>query len=177
MLRYLVSGEAASFLVEPGDHTVEVLVFEGRFGIYWQRRLARCNASVSLEAGEQIDLTWGTRSEIVHLWKSARGQWEVYMILYLVVCVLASGLGWLLGSYLREALALALWHLPNNGMLVPLAYRMIGPLFSAFWPLLLHFWVLHRWPEIKDTSDKALLSRFGSPYYLEVFGEAKAGSQ
>ena len=80
---------------------------------------------------------------------------------------LAVGLNVLLGPYLREAVTLAVWYVPDRGMLIPLCYRMVGPLFFGIWLVMLNRWMLRRWPHLRDTSDKSLLSRIGSPDYIE----------
>ncbi len=166
----LIGDETRRFDVEPGEHTLTVR-FARRPVIFSASSRAKAFASVSLIGGEQADFVCGIRPEVVRLWIDARrvrclramvlvGGW------YLAVG-LAVGLSWFIGPYVREAVALAVIHLPVNGPLIPLSYRLAGPLLAGFCLAILNGWTLRRWRGLTDTSDEALLSRFGSPYYLE----------
>jgi hypothetical protein len=163
---YLVADEPRSFEVEPGEHTITVL-FRKRPVIFWRPRSARCTASVSVSAGERVDLVCGIRPEIRHLWVLAQRARDIRWAALFVALQIALGLNSLAGPYLRDALALVVWYLPDHGMLIPLTYRMAGPIIIWLGLMLLNAWILRRWPQTRDISDATLLSRIGSPYYLE----------
>jgi hypothetical protein len=160
---YLVGGESSSFNVEPGEHTVTVM-FGRRPVVFCRPGQARCSASVSLSAGERADLVCGVRPEIIHLWKRARRAWEIQVMF---ACAFAWGLTWIATPHLREAVALVVQYLPVHGLLIPLSYRVVSPLFVQFCLTIFSCWMLRRWPQTNDTSDATLLARIGSPYYIE----------
>jgi hypothetical protein len=160
---YLVGGESSNFYVEPGEHTITVM-FGRRPVVFCRPGQAGCSTSLSLSAGERADLVCGVRPEIIHLWKRARRAWGIQVMF---ACVFASGLTWIATPHLREAVALVVLHLPVHGLLIPLSYRVVSPLFVQFCLAIFSCWMFRRWPHANNTSDAALLARIGSPYYIE----------
>jgi hypothetical protein len=163
----LISNEARCFDVEPGEHTIAV-----RFGrrpvIFQATRRAKAVASVSLTAGEQAEFVCGVRPEVVRLWVSARQAVQRRACAGVAVSgLLMSGLYWFIGPYVREAAAFAVIHLPIGPALIPLIYRLAPPILLCLCPAMLLAWIVRRWPHLHGASDSALLSQFGSPYYLE----------
>jgi hypothetical protein len=165
-LGYLLGGQPRTFDAEPGEHTITVF-FGRRPAILSSRGRATAAASFSLRAGERADFACGIRREVVHLWAQARRAREIHLAVITVAFVLAIGLNWLLGPYFREVAAWAVLHLPIDGSLIPFFYRMVGPAFFGFWLAILNGWMLRRWPHLRHTNDEALISRIGSPFYLE----------
>jgi hypothetical protein len=166
ILGYLVADEPRSFEVEPCEHTITVL-FGRRPVILCRPGSARCTVSVSLSAGERVDFACGIRSDISRLWVQARRAREIRLTALIAAFYCALGLNWLCGPYLREAVALVVWYLSDHGLLIPLSYRMAGPIICGLGLAMLNGWMLRRWPQTRDTSDAVLLYRIGCPYYLE----------
>ena len=166
-LGYLVSGEPRAFEVEPGDHTITVF-FGRRPEVFSSRGRASSSARVSLGAGERADFACGIRPEVVALWARARRAGLAHLFVFAFVVGLAQAGVWLLGPYLREAVAMAVIRLPVDGRLIPWFYRLVSPVSVPFWFAALNWWRVRRMTHFPwDVTDKTLLARIGSPYYVE----------
>jgi hypothetical protein len=171
MLGYLVNGEPRTFDVEPGEHTITI--FYGRKpAILSSRSRAKSAVSVVLSPGERADFVCGIRSEVAHRWAQARragtNRALVRALVLLVVLYLIAMVGYLLAPYLRQGVALAVFHLPVYGSLIPLGYRLVNPFVCACLFMMLAWWLARRTTHFpREETDEELLSRIGSPYYLE----------
>ena len=99
-----------------------------------------------------------------------RRLWEFYMVFYLVHLHLASGLSWVIGGHLREALAIMIWYLPNYSPLISLSHRVVGPLFATIWPTILHLYIISRWPDLVHTTDRRLFYLDLAPLITSIQG-------
>ena len=164
---YLVGSEPRTFDVDPGEHNITVF-FGRRPAILSSRRMATSSVSVSLGPGERADFVCGVRSEVADLWAQARRAVAIQLSVFMFVLCLAGEAGSLLAPYLREAVALAVYHLPVNGSLIWLFYGLASPFSCALWFEILALWIFRRSTHFpRDETDAELLSRIGSPYYLE----------
>jgi len=166
-LGYLVGDEPMTFDVEPGDHTITVS-FGRRPAILSSPGRTRSSALVSVSAGERADFACGIKPEVAHLWVRARRSGAIRCAVFAVAVYLAAVAGWLLAPYLRMGVALAVFHLPVSGSLITLSYRLVSPFLSSFWFAMLTWWMVRRLTHFpRYETDEVLLSRIGSPYYLE----------
>jgi len=163
-LGYLVGGEPRTFDVEPGEHTITVY-FGRKPAIISSRRPAMSTASVSLGAGERAEFACGIRPEVARQWAKVRRA----VAFRVTVCVAAIELVyWLITPNLRPAVALAVFYLPVPGSLIPWCYRLVSPVLSVLWFVLLASWMVGRSTHLRrDESYEELLRRIGSPYYIE----------
>lgn len=166
-LGYLVGGEPVTFDVEPGDHTITVS-FGRRPAVLSSPGRAKCSALVSVGAGERAEFACGIRPDVVHLWVKARRAGAIRCAALAVPVGLAGGSGWFLAPYFQEVEAWAVFHLPIPSSLIWLCYRLVSRVFTAFWFAMLARWIVSRLIRFPlDQTDEVLLSRIGSPYFLE----------
>jgi hypothetical protein len=166
-LGYLVGGEPRTFHVDPGDHTITVY-FGRRSAFFASRRRAVSSASVSLCPGERADFNCGIRPDVARQWMETRRAVASRAIIFFAVVLLAGEAGSWLTTFLRDAVALAVFHLPVYGSLIPILHRIVSPLFCALWFALLARWILGRLAYFpSEETDEELLARIGSPYFLE----------
>jgi hypothetical protein len=169
---YLVGDEPRTFEVETGDHTITVY-FGRRPAILSSPRRATSTASVSLGAGERADFAWGIRSDVARLWAQAQTEATIRATVFAAAVGLSASAGSLLAPYLRQAVALAVFRLPVYGPLIPICYALVSPVLCWSWFALLAGWIVRRSTDLlRDQTDEALLSRIGSPYYLERLATA-----
>jgi hypothetical protein len=110
----------------------------------------------------------GLRPEISRLWGIARRADAIRTAFCAAGVGLAVGGGWFLAPWLREAVTLVTYDVPVDDALIPWCYRLVSPVFSAFWFALRVSSMVGRsdWFHHAET-EEARLSRIGSPYYLE----------
>jgi hypothetical protein len=169
---YLVGDEPRTFEVKTGDHTITVY-FERRPAILSSPRRATSTASVSLGAGERADFACGIRPEVAQLWAQAQTEATIRATVFAAAVGLSAWAGSLLAPYLRQAVAMAVFHLPIHGPLISLCHGLVSPVLCWFWFALLAGWIVRRSTDLlRDQTDEALLSQIGSPYYLERLATA-----
>jgi hypothetical protein len=174
---YFVGCEPRTFDVDPGEHNITVF-FGRRPAIFSSRGVAMSSVSVSLGPGERADFVCGVRSEVADLWAKARWAVAIHGAVFVFVLYLAAEAGSLLAPYLREIVALAVYHFPVNGSLISLSYRLASPLLCAFWFEIVAWWIICQSTHFpRDETDEELLSRIGSPYYLERLPSVEVATQ
>ena len=117
ILGYLVADEPWSSKVEPGEHTITIL-FGRRPVILCRPGSAGCAVSVSLSAVERVDFACRFRPDISRLWVQARRTREIRLAALIAAFYCALGLNWICEPYLRQAVALVVWYLPDHGLLI-----------------------------------------------------------
>jgi hypothetical protein len=161
---YLVDGDPTAFDVEPGEHTVRVLLYKkGRFASLPGKPVA--SVQVWLDEGERAELVCGIRPVIVERRSQIEKENLCHDLLLTGVASVAAGIGWMLSPFLWKAIVL----LPLPGSWIPLISRLTKPLALACWFGLLAAWAVGLGPRNRrglTREDSA--SKGDSLYYLEL---------
>jgi hypothetical protein len=160
---YLVDGETTAFDVEPGEHTVTVLLYKkGRFASLPGKPVA--SVQVWLDEGERAELVCGIRPEIVQRREQIEKEDLCHNLLLTGVTFVVAGIGWMLSPILWKATAL----LPLPESWIPVILKLTKPLALACWFGLLAAWAIGPVPRHRRSlrSDDSA-SKIAPLYYLE----------
>lgn len=162
-LGYLVDGDPTAFDVEPGQHTVRVLLYKkGRFASLPGKPVV--SVQVSIDEGERAELVCGIRPEIVQRRNQIEQEQLCHSLLLSGVTSVAAGIGWVLSPFLWKLIVI----LPLPGSSIPILSKLTKPVALACWFVLLAVWAVGSRPRNRQslTPDESG-SKIASLYYLE----------
>jgi hypothetical protein len=160
---YLVDGEPTAFDVEPGEHTVRVLLYKkGWYASLPGKPVA--SVQVWIDEGERAELVCGIRPEIVQRRVQTEKENLCHNLLLTGVTFVAAGIGWMLSPLLSKAIIM----MPLPGTWISVLSRLTNPHALAIWLGLLAAWAVGVSPRRHQslTSDDSV-SKIASLYYLE----------
>jgi hypothetical protein len=162
-LGYLVDGEPTAFDVEPGKHTVRVLLSKkGRFASLPGTPVV--SAQVWIDEGERAELVCGIRPEILQRRNQMEREQVCHSLLLTGVTFVAAGIGWMLSPILWKAIII----LPLPGSWIPIISKLTKPLALACWFGLLAAWAVGPGPRNRRGLRYGdCVSETASLYYLE----------
>jgi hypothetical protein len=178
LFRNLSGGQPTSFRVEPGEHTIEIIL--SRWFRLWKfRGGSTVFKHLDIDPGENVTLVCGIRSKAPEEWWRIRAARLRPVLLFLIGCLVAIGTGVILTPYVQTVLLRAM-ELTNAQLTdVPAGQRMLGLRFNLVvfsllvWCLIGLRAILRPGRLIAD----GLEHQFRYPYYLKRSHEPGYGLQ
>jgi hypothetical protein len=178
LFRNLAAGEPTLFRVEPGEHTITVLLSRW-VKLPGYRDSARLSIQVDAVAGEQVKVVCGLRPAALEEWRAIRIARFRSVLMFGVGSLLVVVYGWFLFAFLGSLLAPAAILIMIRGVTIPPIALGLGLRAVVIAPLFLGWcWLAKRLILVPDLRVlQSLVYRFRYPYFLKKAEDPLSGRQ